>query len=287
MKTFVSVLSMAFLSSVAFSADVDYKHCMGAVNELAKVTDNFMQMDSAGKIKVKDTSSMKTDGEAEIYTDFVITYPSDKKESKSKKDDTALTDVESLRVRYEKAENGKPSGKIIGIDYTVKDKKYSHGGQLSMDFNYKNGHCVPNTTKKSVFGQKGKAGSFLINTLAKVVPTTRAWDLVKCKRLHDYVELNKKLEICLSSAAELEKLESVMNDLVDGKPLSLSKHEKSIKDKQSNIDKAFATYSVAKIYMEGCDESGYKDILSDKQYWDAISAAPVEVSAEEKATIVK
>lgn len=287
MKMFFSICSLALMSSAAYSADMDYKHCMGAVNQLEGITGDFMEMNSEGIIKVKKGSgSMKTEGDSLVYTDYSLITSSDKKNPGVVKAEK-LTDIEIFKVRYESVEDGQPSGKIIGIDYSVKDKKNSSGGQLSMVFNYKNGHCIPSTTKKSVFGQKGKAGTFLINAFAKVAPTTRGWDLYKCKRLYDYVEANKKLEMCLSSATELAKLQSVMNDLTDTNPGTATKQLKVIEKTESDIKEAFVIYSAAKSYLQGCEESGYRDILSDKEYWTNISAESVNKNVEEKATLAK
>ena len=289
MKIFITICSLALISSVAHSADVDYKHCMGAVNSLEDITANFMEMDSEGKIKIKrESSSLKTEGDTAVYTDYSIVTAPDKKTKASKAiKATSLADIEIFRVRYEKVESGQPAGKIIGITYNVKDKKNSNGGQLAIDFSYKNGHCVPNTTKKSLFSHEGKVGNFFINTFEKIAPTSRSWDLDKCKQLHDYIETNKQLEVCLNSAPELIRLESIINDLNDKKAVSDKKEIKSVKKAESDIKKAFVTYSAAKMYIEGCEQSGYKDILSDKAYWEAIKTIPTEGNVEEKTTLSK
>ena len=287
MKMFLSICSLALMTSAAYSADIDYKHCMGAVNQLDDITGGYMEMDSAGKIKIKKNSnSLKTEGDSLVYSDYNLVTSTDKKNSKVIKAEQ-LTDIESFKVRYESVEDGQPTGKIIGIDYSVKDKKNSSGGQLSMVFSYKNGHCIPNVMSKSVFGQKGKAGNFFIKAFAKVAPTTRGWNLYKCKRLYDYIEANKKLEVCLSSATELAKLGSVLNDLTDTNPGTATKQVKAIKKNEANIQEAFVIYSAAKAYQQGCEESGYKDILSDKDYWTAISAEPANKSVDESATTAK
>ena len=289
MKIFVSICSLAFMSSVAYSADVDYKHCMGALNSLDGVAANFMEMDSEGKVKTKrETCSLKNECDNAVYTEFnLVTTPDKKNKNPNAIKATTLTDVEIFRVRYEKVEAGQPAGKVIGISYSVKDKKDTNGGQLAMDFSYKNGHCIPNTTKKSIYSHDGKVGNFFINTIEKLAPTSRSWDLNKCKQLYDYVEANKQLEVCLSSAPELVKLESIINDLNDKKEIAGKNEAKAIKKAESGIKKAFATYSTAKMYIEGCEQSGYRDILSDKDYWEAINAAPAEASASESATVAK
>ena len=263
------------MSSAAYSADIDFKHCVGAVNSLADLTSDFMKMDSNGELKIlRNSSSMKTEGDSIIYSDFKLNLSSEKNKNGTKLvKATGLSDVEIFKVRYEKVEDGKPVGKIIGVDYSVKDKQDTHGEELSMSFNYRNGHCVPETTKKSIFGQKGKAGQFMIKSLAKALPSTRAWDLQKCKRLYDYIEKNKGLEACLTSSQELEQLASVMQYLVNpdnNSKNTANKIVKSMEKTQKNIDKAFQIYKDAKVYMDGCEESGYKDILSDKEYWQAI-----------------
>ncbi len=286
MKKIVTISSFLLIATSAFSADIDYKHCMGALNALDAHTDNFMEMDSEGKIKIKrDTTSMKTEGDTAIYTDYTLVPDKKTKNSKSVKP-ANLADIEVFKVRYEKVENGQPAGKVIGIDYSVKDKKDSNGGQLSMDFSYKNGHCVPNTTKKSIFSHEGRVGNFFIKTLERVAPTSRSWDLVKCKELQDYIEANQQLEVCLNSAPELAKLETIIGDLKDKKVSNDNKEKRTAKKIESNIKNAFSTYFSAKSYMDGCIASGYKDILSDKQYWEAINAVP-EVVVEEKATVAK
>ena len=289
MKIFVSICSLALMSSVAYSADVDYKHCMGAVNNLEGITANFMEMDNEGKIKIKrESSSLKTEGDTAIYTDYsLITAPDKKTKGAKAIKATSLADIEIFRVRYEKVDAGQPAGKIVGISYSVKDKKDSSGGQLSMDFSYKNGHCVPNTTKKSLFSHEGKVGNFFINTFEKLAPTSRSWDLNKCKQLHDYIETNKQLEVCLNSAPELVKLESIINDLNDKKEATSKQEAKNIKKTESDMKKAFITYSAAKMYIEGCEQSGYKDILSDKGYWEAINAVTVDGNTDAKATSSK
>ena len=275
MKYLLSFSSLLFVSGNLLASEVNYNHCAETLNSLKDTMNNFAEVSPKGDLKLKRrTSSMEIKGNKVFYKSFDV----DEKASKfnlgfSNSKSSKVVNNEEFVVEYEKVEDGKPLGKIKNISYEMKDLKFEESGlrpgAVSLDFDYKNGHCVPNVKKLDHLAGAG----FAVKTTMKIPDSkyslmTGAKDLYKCKALEDYRSVLEELKTCMSAQDKIVELDKLVTELEaqegdKGKKFDEKKAKKEFLNAFDVVGRAFNAQTA-------CAVSGYRDILVDEKFWKDI-----------------
>jgi len=274
-KYLLSFSSLLFVSGNLLASEVNYNHCAETLNSLKDTMNNFAEVSPKGDLKLKRrTSSMEIKGNKVFYKSFDV----DEKASKfnlgfSNSKSSKVVNNEEFVVEYEKVEDGKPLGKIKNISYEMKDLKFEESGlrpgAVSLDFDYKNGHCVPNVKKLDHLAGAG----FAVKTMMKIADSkyslmTGAKDLYKCKALEDYRSVLEELKTCMSAQDKIVELDKLVTELEaqegdKGKKFDEKKAKKEFLNAFDVVGRAFNAQTA-------CAVSGYRDILVDEKFWKDI-----------------
>lgn len=276
MKVAIFVLGLTFSS---YASSMDYSHCAKVVSNLGgPFSDSFVSMDAkTGEIQVhRGKGSMKTEGNKVIYSAFEV--ESKVKESNGLKVITPkkITDKEELVLTYEKIEKGSAPEKLKSITYSFKESKVRQAGSFQIDFNEKNGTCVPEVKNLDLFSGFGKVTRFFTNKVFGKITKAAvgAKDIYKCRALHEELAKMGDIKDCMSKAPQLKKLKELTIDLVlnDPKYVDLVKKE-DVKEYEEKIKSAFDAYSYAQSSLDLCDIAGYDGVIEDDAYWTKIRAS--------------
>lgn len=274
-KYLLSFSTLLFVSGNLFASEVNYNHCAQTMNSFKDTMNNFAEIGPQGDLKIKrHTKSMEITGNKVIYKIFDVDDKADKFNfSLSKTKSTKVVNNEEFVVEYEKVEDGKPLGKIKNISYEMKDLKFDpaglNPGAVSVAFDYKNGHCVPNVKKLDHFAGAGLA----VKTMMKIADSkyslmTGAKDLYKCKALEDYRSVLEELKTCMSAKDRIVELDKLVTELEadEGEKGKKFDEQKSKKEFLSAFDVVGRAYNA----QTACAVSGYKDVLVDEKFWQDI-----------------